>query len=71
MWYNVTMTDNRILTAILKYLNNKLQLHEDIIAVIEHGNEYYEIEKHRLLRDQLIDIILHFEEFVKDGMDNS
>lgn len=70
MWYNRAMT-NQTLTAFYKYLKKKLQHHEDIIAVIEHGNDYQQIEKHRIQRDVLIDIILHFEEFVKDEMDNS
>lgn len=65
MWYN------RAMTKFLKYLKNRLQHHENILTVIEHSNEYYEIEKQRLLRDQLIDIILHFEEFVKDELEDS
>ena len=66
MWYNRAMIKNRF----LKYLKNRLQHHENILTVIEHSNEYSEIEKQQLLRDQLIDIILHFEEFVKDEMEN-
>jgi hypothetical protein len=65
------MTTNRTTTTFHKYLKKKLQHHEDIIAIIEHGDEYFQIQKHRIQRDVLIDIIQHFEEFVKDEMENS
>jgi hypothetical protein len=67
MWYNITMTN---IKAFYTYLKRRLRFHESMIAVVEHSQNADELERQRLLRDQLEDIIHHFEEFVKDGMDD-
>ena len=55
----------------LKYLKRKLHLHEAMLNLLEPTNTENVIREHQLLYDQLEDIIQHYEEFVKDGMDNS
>ncbi len=68
IWYNVSiMTYSPVFYS---YLKRRLQFHESMLVVVEHSNNVDEIERQRLLRDQLEDIIHHYEEIVKDGMEN-
>jgi len=65
------MTNYDPLSLFYTYLKRRLRFHESMIAVIQHSNNDAELERQRLLRDQLEDIIHHFERFVKDGLENN
>ena len=67
MWYNVFMLVFRT------YLTRRRTILTMMLKVLEHGAVHNadEIEKHRLLIDQLNDIIHDFDEIVKTDVENS